>query len=176
MGKSTLAQRIAMAQGGARYYIATMVPRDSEDDARVARHRAERHGQGFTTIECARGIRTLRGTLPPDASLLLDSVTSLLAEEMFGADGTFNPSAADHVKDDLLCLLDSFAHIVLVSDMICADGCRYDATTEAYRRALAAIDRALVKACDLVVEMAFGVPIAHKGDAAALRLLHTLTA
>ena len=52
-GKSYYAQRLAKAQciGNGLYYIATMKPVDAEDDERIARHRRERDGFGFTTVE-----------------------------------------------------------------------------------------------------------------------------
>ena len=42
-GKSMLGQRLArdMAAGGPLYYIATMIPRDEEDQARIRRHLQE---------------------------------------------------------------------------------------------------------------------------------------
>ena len=42
-GKSSLAQDLAaaLAAGGPRYYVATMVPRDDEDRSRIHRHIAE---------------------------------------------------------------------------------------------------------------------------------------
>ena len=51
-GKSMLGQRLArdMAAGGPLYYIATMIPRDEEDQARIRRHLQERAGWGFTTV------------------------------------------------------------------------------------------------------------------------------
>ncbi len=52
--KSYQAQRLArmLAHGRPLYYVATMEPHDEEDDARIARHRQERDGWGFTTLEC----------------------------------------------------------------------------------------------------------------------------
>ena len=38
-GKSFYAQRVAKAGGAPLYYVATMIPRDDEDRARVLRHR-----------------------------------------------------------------------------------------------------------------------------------------
>ena len=53
-GKSTLAQHLTrvLAKGGPMYYVATMIPHDAEDDARIARHLREREGWGFFTLEC----------------------------------------------------------------------------------------------------------------------------
>ena len=43
-GKSLLAQELTLrlANGGKRYYVATMIPADEEDRARIRRHLAER--------------------------------------------------------------------------------------------------------------------------------------
>ena len=46
-GKSFYAQRIAKAGGQPLYYIATMIPRDAEDDARILRHRQGARGLGL---------------------------------------------------------------------------------------------------------------------------------
>ena len=55
-GKSTLAQELAVKLSGAgkRYYVATMIPTDEEDLARIRRHIADRDGLGFETIECSK--------------------------------------------------------------------------------------------------------------------------
>lgn len=166
MGKSTLAQALCVVQGERRFYIATMRPRDAEDEARIARHRMERSGQGFETVECPERIGSLVGRLPKDASLLLDSTTALLAEEMFGADGTLDENAPARVEAELLSLMDAYEHVVVVSDAIYSDGGRYDEATERYRKGLARIDRTLAARCDAVLEMAFGQRILHKGDGA----------
>ena len=48
-GKSSLAQdlTVALAQGGKRYYVATMIPTDAEDHKRIQLHLADRDGLGF---------------------------------------------------------------------------------------------------------------------------------
>ena len=45
-GKSSLAQELAAAlsRNGSKYYIATMVPRDEEDQRRIRRHILDRSG------------------------------------------------------------------------------------------------------------------------------------
>lgn len=45
------AQNMARQLGKPLYYIATMIPRDEEDRARIRRHLAERDGWGFETLE-----------------------------------------------------------------------------------------------------------------------------
>ena len=57
-GKSDLAQELALrlADGGAHYYLATMIPCDGEDNRRIARHRENRAGMGFETVERGRDL------------------------------------------------------------------------------------------------------------------------
>ncbi len=62
-GKSFYAQRLARRQadeaGSPLYYIATMIPHDEEDHARIRRHQTERDGWGFTTLECGKNLLSL---------------------------------------------------------------------------------------------------------------------
>ena len=69
------------------------------------------------------------------------------------------PEAARELTD----FVERAPNIVLVSDFIYADAAFYDPMTEAYRRALAHIDRALAACCDCVLEIVGGCPILHKG-------------
>lgn len=167
MGKSTLAQQLTLAQGGRAVYVATMKPRDAEDIARIIRHRRERMGMGFATLECPMGIEQVVGAVEADASLLLDSTTALLAEEMFKEHPDFfeiDAAAPMRVSKELLAVADCFENIVFVSDAIYADGAQYNQSSEAYRSGLALIDRTLARRCDAVIEMAIGQCILHKGD------------
>ncbi|MEG2086759.1 MAG: bifunctional adenosylcobinamide kinase/adenosylcobinamide-phosphate guanylyltransferase [Angelakisella sp.] len=164
-GKSTHAERLAVAQRGQGlplYYLATMLPADEEDNARIARHRAQRRGLGFTTLELPRNL----AQLPPDCnragSFLLDSTTALLSNEMF-CNGTADATAAQRVAADLNELLDSLQNLVIVSDWLGSDAVRYDPLTEQYRAGLAALDRLCARRCEVVLEVCLGALIYHKG-------------
>ena len=161
-GKSFYAQRIAKAGGAPLYYIATMIPRDAEDEARIARHRREREGWGFETLECGRDILSCLDRADPAGSFLLDSATALLSNEMFTPAG-MDPGAPDRIAAGLVAFVRRAPGTVVVSDYIYSDANLYDEWTEAYRRGLAAIDRALAAACDDVLEVVHGQVIVHKG-------------
>jgi len=144
------------------YYIATMKPVDSEDDERILRHRQERDGWGFTTIEQHACIEDILSKCDPGGSFLLDSLTALLASEMFPPDGSVDERAAGRIVDGLSRVLDEVENIVIVSDYIYSDAIVYDHLTELYRKSLAEIDRAAAKRCDVVLEVAYAGLIIHK--------------
>ena len=161
-GKSFYAQKAAKAGGAPLYYIATMIPHDDEDLARIRRHRNERAGWGFETLECGRDILTCLDGADPKGSFLLDSVTALLSNEMFGPEGV-DMGAAPRIARALESFIARAPNTVLVSDYIFSDAMLYDDLTEAYRRGLAAIDRHMAACCDNVIEVVAGQFIVHKG-------------
>lgn len=161
-GKSMVAQRIAKACGEPLYYVATMIPGDGEDAARIERHRADRAGWGFATLEQGRDILRCLDRAEANGAFLIDSVTALLANEMFAPDGV-HPDASLKVADDLAAFVGRAPNTVLVSDYIFSDAALYDDLTEAYRMGLAFIDRRMAALCDNVIEAVAGLTIVHKG-------------
>jgi len=167
-GKSSHAQYLAKQQcapGKPLYYVATMVPKDIEDRERIWRHRQERAGLGFETVEVSGSLRSvMKERLDPAGSVLLDSVTALLSDGMFAADGRVDMEAHIRLKPELIALLEACPNVVLVSDGIFSDAWRYESLTEAYRQRLAWLDCELSRVCDVVLEAAFGNLTVFKGN------------
>lgn len=169
-GKSSFAQDLAVNMAKEKkcplYYVATMIPHDDEDRARIDRHRRDRQGLGFKTIECGTDIdRELEGN---DGVFLIDSVTALLSNEMFRSDGAVDAEASIRIAERLKNLCRTKDGMIFVSDFIYSDGVEYDELTDAYIQGLAIIDKALAKECDRVVEMIHGIPVDYKEDRANL--------
>jgi adenosylcobinamide kinase/adenosylcobinamide-phosphate guanylyltransferase len=164
-GKSHIAQQIAKAQQNtnALYYIATMKPVDQEDDERIERHIQEREGWGFTTIEQYTDIEEIAGKCDGNGSFMLDSMTALLANEMFLPDRSINREAGAKIISGLSQALIGIGNIVIISDHIYSDASRFDLFTELYREALASIDRTVAELCDIVLEVAYTNIVVHKG-------------
>ena len=177
-GKSYFAQKkaqeISRRENRPLYYIATMIPRDEEDEARIKRHLKEREGWGFITLELPGNICGCldEGKVDPNGSFLLDSVTAILANEMF-KDGRVFLDAPERVADDLLTFAERTGNVVFVSDYIYNDYPEEDSSakndcsetdnyTEVYRKGLAYIDKKLAEACDSVIEISAGIPTVHK--------------
>lgn len=165
-GKSTYAQRIAKKQcryTNPLYYIATMSATDDEDSQRIKNHQQEREGWGFITVEQPKSIEDILYKCDCDGSFLLDSLTALLANEMFGASGKLDNNACDRIATGLLHILDKIEDIVIVSDYIYSDADLFDPLTEMYRKSLATLDKIAAQHCDIVLEAAYTQIITHKG-------------
>lgn len=162
-GKSYYAQRRAKEMAEEKncplYYVATMIPHDEEDHARIRRHIKERDGWGFTTLEQGLDLPALLedGAVDKNAVFLLDSVTAVLDNEMFDEKGNFDSEAAERVKRDMVRFAQETGNTVFVSDYIYSDAEQYGDLTEEYRRGLAHIDRALAECCDEVIEISGGI-------------------
>lgn len=153
-GKSTWAEQFLRTLGGRRFYIATMQVVDEECRARVARHRRQREGLGFETIELATDI----GGAPvePGSAALVECLPTLMANEMFGGD-------PERVLPGLTRLMDVCGNLVIVTNDVFSDGVCYDPETTAYMRKLAQVNRAAAQRADLVVEVVFSIPSILKG-------------
>lgn len=164
-GKSTLAQNLAvkLADGGTHCYVATMIPSGEEDQERIRRHIADRDGLGFETVECSRHILSVAD---PKGTFLVDSVTALIQNSLFPVERDYemDPASAARCADELVAFAGVVRHAVFVSDYIYSDAARYSASTEEYRKCLAAVDRRLAAVCDVVVEEAAGQATVHKGE------------
>ena len=163
-GKSSLAQHLSkrLAGEGGLYYVATMIPHDEEDEERIRRHLREREGWGFETLESGTDVVENIIHKGRNGSFLFDSVTALLSNEMFPGP-EMDRGAPERVRQQLLELADWAENIVFVSDFIYADAGLYDEWTEAYRKGLADIDRALAARADVVAELCGGCPVVYKG-------------
>ncbi len=83
-GKSKMAEDMAVAFGGRRYYVATMAVMDDEGRRRVERHRAQRAGKGFETLEILVNITSAFDMIdrPEDSTVLLECMANLVGNEM----------------------------------------------------------------------------------------------
>ena len=165
-GKSCLAETAATELAGDKscFYIATMLPRDDEDLSRIQAHIKRREGKGFITIECGRNIERVLDTVDKNSTVLVDSVTALYTNEMFPEENGFaqDADAERRCTEGLLNIARSVKNAVFVTDYVFSDAFRYDDVTEAYRKSLANICRALAKECDSVTEAVFSMGIRIK--------------
>lgn len=168
-GKSDFSQEVALrlANGGKHYYVATLMPTNCDADHAIIRsHLDRRAGMGFETIECGRKILTSLDHGDSSGTFLLDSVTTLLSNELYPVERMYQPDEEGALRcaDELIAWSRSVANAVIVSDDLFRDGIRYEADTDLFRRHLGAIHCRLARECDVVMEMAFGTWKIRKGE------------
>ena len=169
-GKSAYAEKRALelADGGALYYVATMEPGGEEGRRRIERHRRMRAGLGFTTIERYRAVgRALDGVDAASrgsATVLLECLSNLLANEMFPAAGAARRGAdegalpvPDRILADLTALSGQCRHLVVVTNEVFADGTVYDRETMIYIKYLGELNQKLMDMADEAIEVVYTI-------------------
>lgn len=169
-GKSSKAEARAfeLSKGENLYYLATMIASDNEDKERIKKHINSRKDMPFLTIEKGRDIATIIENLPENATVLLDSLTALLSNEMFkvSLDGgfVFCENAASKVLEDISALNKSISNLVIVSDHIQSDAAKYDQYTDCFRKGLAFLEEKLSDLADKAIEICAGKEMLIKDD------------
>lgn len=146
------------------FYLATLADFGGDSLERIAKHRKNRAGKGFSTIESARSIYALgEETLPHGANLLLECVGNLAANELFMGQRKEN-EAFESIRRGILLLESRCADIVVVTNDVFGDGAAYDAATTEYMRLLARCNAFLASRFDEVIEVVCGIPIFLKAS------------
>ena len=159
-GKSRCAELAASALPGPRFYIATMRPWDEECRARIEKHRRQRAGLGFTTIEHYGDLRDL--VLPARGTVLLECMGNLVTNVLFGPGGPpADPLAA--VTAGLARLSAQCSHLIVVSNDVFSEDGGCDGGTRAWLDLLAGANRWMGREFDAVTEVVCGIPVAVKG-------------
>lgn len=135
-GKSTLAEAQMLLYPQPRIYIATMIPYGEDAERRIARHRLLRAGKGFETLEKSVDVGSL--PLPAGASVLLECLGNLAANEMFERDDA-GENAEARCMDGVRSLARRAANLVIVTNEVGSDGREYGEGTERYIQLLSLI-------------------------------------
>ena len=178
-GKSAYAEALACSMSPVRTYVATMQNDSDEAAERVERHRAQRVGAGFETVEVCGSLHHIAPTANAFSGealgeravgvALLDDIGNLVSNALFAADGTM--ANADDVLARLIREFNDFAaqyaHVVVVGNEVGASGRQFDASTEAWVHVVGSLCCAIAARCDLVVEVVAGQPNVVKGTVPA---------
>lgn len=181
-GKSEYAEGLLLdCKDCTRYYVATMEAWGEEGKARILRHRRLREGKGFITIEQPRQISTI--TFPAEAgkaaeekmasegnvtsdikrAVLLECISNLAANEMFGPAGIREPEAlADYIEKETALLSARVHDLILVTNEISEEGIVYEAETMDYIRLMGLVNQRLAAMADRVAEVVYGIPVIWK--------------
>lgn len=156
-GKSEYAEALTQSLEGRRIYLATMEPFGPESRSRIEKHRLQRAGKGFETVE--RYIDLSSAPIPEGSNTLLECMGNLLANELYTPEG----GGTQSVLNGIGALLSRCGHLTVVTNEVFSGGKNYGGGTLLYLRELARINRILARQADTVIEVACGLPRLWKG-------------
>lgn len=186
-GKSAYAEELlfSLPDAGKKYYIATMQVCDEESVRRVKKHRKQREGKKFYTIE--QPVHVSKALAQMDAgkkSAMLECVSNLVANEMFAKDVYAEDMhaddcdiietglkknkdcsaevVADKIVDDIMKLYQPLQQLVIVSNNVFEDGISYDEMTMEYIKTMGIVSQKLAAVADVVTEVVAGIPVMAK--------------
>lgn len=172
-GKSAYAEAQAgvLAQACQRklIYIATMKPFGTEGRQRVEKHRRQRQGKGFETVEWYRDLSDLMLRSETEKSaeeyrkpvVLLECISNLTANELFEAGGS-QEEVMHRIAEGIRCLQKQAEHLIIVTNEVFSDGVIYPEETRSYIRLLGRINQWMGDQADQVTEVVFGIPVPVK--------------
>ncbi len=164
-GKSELAEKLALETGDEKiYYLATMNVMDDAGRERVAKHRRQREGKGFITIERQKDIAGILDG-KPDANrstVLLECIANLVSNYIFDDPG-FDVNSCDPEKacDDIAsiaanevkALSEKVNNLIIVTNEYDRDSEGYDDATRFYVRTLSRTNELIAAFCDEVHDL-----------------------
>lgn len=140
-------------------YFATMQRGGREAQARIDKHLAQRAGKEFVTYETL--VLSALADAPVDdrATVLLDDLGNLVANEMFGAEtpNAVSEELAGRICASLLGLARRVRHLVVVADAVGEAGWRGGGPTLAWIECCETCCCLLANAADEVVEVRGGI-------------------
>ena len=140
-------------------YFATMQRGGREAQARIDKHLAQRAGKEFVTYETPVLSALADAPVDANATVLLDDLGNLAANEMFGAE-TPNAGAeelAGRICASLLGLAERARHLVVVADAVGEAGWRGGGPTLAWIECCETCCCLLANAADEVTEVRGGI-------------------
>lgn len=175
-GKSEYAERRVQESGlPVCYYLATMEVWGQEEQKKVERHRRLRSGKGFRTLEIPRHLEQAKiGTEPSRTAILLECMTNLAANELFGPEQDWEKmskpqqkqlrlEAEERIMEGIRFLERQCALLVIVTGQVGQDGGDYDAGTRSYIRLLGEINCRIAAMAEETVEVVVGIPCILSG-------------
>jgi adenosylcobinamide kinase/adenosylcobinamide-phosphate guanylyltransferase len=154
-GKSSFAEGLARQHGGPRTYIATAEAFDDEMRQRIARHRAQRAGDGWQTIEAPLDPAAV---LPREGLVLLDCVTVWLGNLMH-----HDRDLPAEVAKLCAALERCPAEVILVSNEVGLSIVPENAMARRFRDQQGLANQALARISENVYFIAAGLPLKLKG-------------
>jgi len=167
-GKSDYAQARAEVIDGNHYFLATCPVIDSEMDERIERHKADRDGEIWQTIEEELDLVRIIKTLKPKSICLIDCLTLWINNLLYHAEKSsyaFNENSMKEKAEKLI--IQARKHhgtIIFVSNEVGMGIVPDNADARLYRDLVGRTNRIIAAAADEVILVSCGLPLFLKGD------------
>ncbi|AIF42859.1 bifunctional cobinamide kinase/cobinamide phosphate guanylyltransferase [Virgibacillus sp. SK37] len=170
-GKSSFAERMAtelhlQLPNTKLHYIACGVASDKEMTERIARHQKDRQASNanWETWECAYDVYKIASAFGKSDILVLDCVTTLLNNYLFGREMEDTEQVMQHMWKDISSLSKTGAEVVLVSNEV-VQGVPYSSElVQRYQYILGTLHQRIVKEADTAYLVEAGIPVCMKGE------------
>lgn len=162
-GKSEIAENICCKLSkGKKAYIATMQQYDDECLERIKKHKRNRIGKKFYTIEKYTNIQDINISLFD--TVIIECISNLVANEMFMNDNIKNENIAEHILNGIKKLYQCVNNIVIVSNEVFSDGTIYNDDMLQYISQIGKLNCMISNLSDVVIEAVVGIPLFLKGN------------
>lgn len=162
-GKSEFAENL-LANCSNKYYLATMhIDNHEETRYRISRHQKLREGKGFVTLEQECNLLEILPDITRCDSrpnVLLECMSNLLSNEMFGSSKTQNP--VKKIVDEVITLSQYCDKCIVITSEIGCDGETYEEFSMRYLTNLARINQQLVAHAKEAYEVVYSIPLRIK--------------
>ncbi|MCI8560066.1 MAG: bifunctional adenosylcobinamide kinase/adenosylcobinamide-phosphate guanylyltransferase [Dorea sp.] len=144
-------------------YLATMKPYGKEALMKIERHRKLRASKGFVTVECYKELDRIR--LPKNSGILLECMSNLGANELYGEDGTLKNrhKTAKKILKGIGHILKQTENLVIVTNEVSSEDKDYSEEILEYIYLLGEVNQELACMADKVTEVVYGIPVPVKG-------------
>lgn len=157
-GKSSVAESMVESTGLPKTYIATAQALDDEMGARISRHQIAR-GPDWTTLEIPLDLSAGLTQIQAGSVVLIDCATMWLSNHLMA-----NSDLDAEIQALISTLKICKAPIVMVSNEVGLGGVPENTLARKFGQAQGALNIALARNADLVVQVTAGLPMVLKGQ------------
>lgn len=167
-GKSTFAEKLAEYLQGEKqslHYVATAQITDDEMARRVKKHQKQRaHKQEvWTTWEYPSHIHELATSFNQSYIVLLDCLTTLLANELFQTSKSYE-QVYQSVVHGIYAIATNVKTLIIVANEILYQRVPHDSFVHMYCQLMGSIHQEIVRQATCAINVEAGIPILMKGN------------
>lgn len=165
-GKSRHAQELAEGLEGRKVFVATCPEVDAEMEERIRRHREEREGKGWETIEEAVDLEDVLRRMKEGEVLLVDCLTLWVNNLMYETEKRGEEIGEDEVEQRCRRLLDACASrkgtVIFVTNEVGLGIVPENSLARRYRDLVGRCNQVVAAGADRVIFMVSGLPLKLK--------------